>query len=326
LPLLVPREYIPVDPLNPYANPAPEQTTSWLSFSLFSFLDPLVLLANRSSQLSEDEIPPLADYDATPVLVSRSYPILDTFSGAKKQHVALGLIRVFRKEFALLCALTIGKVLSNFAAPLGINRLLAYLEAKGQGATVRPWVWAAWLFVGPLAGSVTFQAYIFLNTRTLVRAEAVITQLVFDHALRVRMKAEAPAAGGTAPPTRAASPTRTEASSAHGEPEEDAETLAASVSTVQAAGQPGQGKGKARAATTDSTATASTAATSSGSAPADAKGGAEAKKADDGEESASANLVGRINNLVTTDLGNIVDGRDFLMLSEPVFSSRCERQ
>ena len=27
------------------------------------------------------------------------------------------------------------------------------------------------------------------------------------------------------------------------------------------------------------------------------------------------NLIGKINNLVTTDLGNIVDGRDFLMIS-----------
>jgi hypothetical protein len=33
------------------------------------------------------------------------------------------------------------------------------------------------------------------------------------------------------------------------------------------------------------------------------------------------NLIGKINNLVTTDLGNIVDGRDFLMISTLRFFS-----
>lgn len=32
------------------------------------------------------------------------------------------------------------------------------------------------------------------------------------------------------------------------------------------------------------------------------------------QRSSAGNLVGRINNLVTTDLNNIVDGRDFLMI------------
>ena len=31
---------------------------------------------------------------------------------------------------------------------------------------------------------------------------------------------------------------------------------------------------------------------------------------------ASGNLIGRINNLVTTDLSNLVEGRDFLFISE----------
>lgn len=41
----------------------------------------------------------------------------------------------------------------------------------------------------------------------------------------------------------------------------------------------------------------------------------ESKAGDDKSESSSAsNLVGKINNLVTTDLGNIVDSRDFLYM------------
>jgi hypothetical protein len=32
------------------------------------------------------------------------------------------------------------------------------------------------------------------------------------------------------------------------------------------------------------------------------------------------NLVGKINNLVTTDMANVIDARDFLFLSKPRFS------
>jgi Mg-chelatase subunit ChlI len=44
------------------------------------------------------------------------------------------------------------------------------------------------LFVGPTIGSLAIQGYVYLNTRLLVRSESVLTQLLFDHALRLRMK------------------------------------------------------------------------------------------------------------------------------------------
>ena len=44
--------------------------------------------------------------------------------------------------------------------------------------------------MGPVMGSVVMQWYIFLTTGTLVRAEGIITELVFEHALRIRMKAQ----------------------------------------------------------------------------------------------------------------------------------------
>jgi hypothetical protein len=51
------------------------------------------------------------------------------------------------------------------------------------------------------------------------------------------------------------------------------------------------------------------------------KGKQKAKGVDSAEDIATHqkqtsadNLVGKINNLVTTDLGNLVDGRDFLFL------------
>jgi hypothetical protein len=324
LPLTVPRRYIPVDPHSTSNNPTAEQTASWLSLLLYSFLDPLVFRSNSSTQLTEEEIPPLSDTDAAPVLVAHAYPILDPFSGAPRSHVAFGLLRVFKGEWVLLSILILGKVVSNFAAPLGINQLLQFLEARAKGemdgVTVRPWVWALWLFLGPLLGAITFQAYIFLNTRTMVRTEAILTQLVFDHALRVRMKAEAGEVT-TAPPTRAASPERKDSistsSNAGDDDEETSTLLAASSSTVPGSTQPDLSKGKGRVGLVEtSDASSSTAISAAGSA-ATASTSASATtnaKAKDDDEGASANLVGKINNLVTTDLGNITDGRDFLMV------------
>jgi hypothetical protein len=32
----------------------------------------------------------------------------------------------------------------------------------GEGAVVRPWVWVAYLFLGPALGSIAFQWYFFI--------------------------------------------------------------------------------------------------------------------------------------------------------------------
>ena len=41
----------------------------------------------------------------------------------------------------------------------------SYLENGGENAIVQPWVWIAWLFVGPTIGSIAFQWYIFIAVR-----------------------------------------------------------------------------------------------------------------------------------------------------------------
>lgn len=89
-----------------------------------------------------------------------------------------------------------------------------------------------------MAISLSQQWYIFINTRLLVHVEGVLTQLVFEHSLRIRMKAE---------------------------PSDGTDKLSAA---------PGGGRPKAN------------------------------------------NLIGKINNLVTTDMASISDARDPLMLGE----------
>ena len=59
----------------PDIGPIPEQTCSWASFLIFSFIDSTVYLAYRVPHLAYDQLPSLADYDYTEHLVRRSYPV-----------------------------------------------------------------------------------------------------------------------------------------------------------------------------------------------------------------------------------------------------------
>jgi hypothetical protein len=135
-----------------------------------------------------------------------------------------------------------------------------------------------------------------------VRTEGILTQLVFNHALRIRMKAELPEGTGadSNPSTAATSPDNasfveqppsleaSESSRGSGD-----ETLVQpSSSSIKSISDSSKGKQKAKDAQS-----------------AEDKSAPKAKAAAD-------NLVGKINNLVTTDLNNITEGRDFLFICE----------
>ncbi|KAJ6611201.1 hypothetical protein B0H10DRAFT_2165893 [Mycena sp. CBHHK59/15] len=209
LPLLEPRQYTPVDPLNPMPIPNAEQTASILSLVLYFFLDDVIFLAYRLPYLPHEMLPPLADYDYAQYLKARSFPHMDFFSGAKRRHIFFGIMRVFRVEYTILALTTATQVVANFLSPVGVNRLLRYacsrnyIETNGKDAKYRPWIWILWLFLGPTIRSITNHWYVFMVTRTLVRVEAIITQLVFNHALRIRFKSETSEAPHTGAKPRA---------------------------------------------------------------------------------------------------------------------------
>jgi hypothetical protein len=75
IPLVTPRVYVPVDPAHPMPVPNPEQTASPLSLLLFSFLDPVIVLAYKLPHLPFDLLPPLADSDASENLKTRGFPV-----------------------------------------------------------------------------------------------------------------------------------------------------------------------------------------------------------------------------------------------------------
>lgn len=148
----------------------------------------------------------------------------------------------------------------------------SYLETGGQDAKIRPWFWILCIFCGPLFRILALQFYIFIATRGLVRAEGIITQLVFEHSLRIRL-----IDGSNFPPS-------SDGMSTSGRPSSIAKS--ARVGNI---GSTTDVKGKRKADTTSLI-----------------EGVAEKKD--------NPNLIGKINNLVTTDLFNIIEGRDFLVL------------
>lgn len=130
------------------------------------------------------------------------------------------------------------------------------------------------------------------QTRMLVNAQATLTQLLYDHALRIRMKAET-SSDSSGSRTSTAAPTPDSASIAEPEQEEATNGNSDSTSTT-AVGTDSGGKGKQKA-----------------QAAGDAK-----KPAEDLKDSQGKNLIGKINNLVTSDLNNITSGRDFMIPRE----------
>ncbi|KAJ7092446.1 P-loop containing nucleoside triphosphate hydrolase protein [Mycena belliarum] len=190
VPLLSPRRYIPVDPLNPMEEPNLEQTASILSLVSFSFLDPTILLARRLKLVPYDLLPPLADYDSAQYLKATSFPHM-----RRNRHLFFGILRTLRADFAILGVISAVIVVGKFLVPVGVSQLLRYIETGGEGATVRPWVWVLWLFLGPTTATLSEQWYMFIVSRAGVHLETILTELVFEHALRMRIKAESTSTG-----------------------------------------------------------------------------------------------------------------------------------
>ncbi|KAF9483592.1 multidrug resistance-associated ABC transporter [Pholiota conissans] len=310
IPMFIPRRYVPVDPKNPMPVPNPEQTASIISFITFTFLDPVIFLGYKVPHLSYDQLPALADYDGAGYLTKKAFPHVDVFAGAPRRHLFFRLLRVFIKEYVILFVTLLMYSLGGFISPIGIYKVLNYLETGGEGQTTKPWVWIIWLFFGPMVQSVFFQWYLFTATHVLALCEALITELVFEHSLRIRFKAEtttkAESRASTATSSRAESPVDSMSSeNAAAEASEESSLIESSTretSTVS------EGSTIVRdASTSTSTSTLKGVVKAKGKQKDIAPPPKEepAKKSD-------GNLIGKINNLVTADLNNITSARDFL--------------
>ncbi|CCL98867.1 uncharacterized protein FIBRA_00874 [Fibroporia radiculosa] len=291
VPLIAPRRYVPLDPKNP-SPPAPEQTASILSLLLYSFLDKTVFEAYRMSHYPFERLPPLADHDSALNLVKNSFPELDPLQTKKDRHIFWGLLKVFRTDITAMVIALLTQMFSRFAAPLGIKNLLAYVESRDQDTFVRPWVWILFLLIGPALFVIFESMYTFLWTRMLVRLEAVITQLVFEHALRMRVKADV----SDTPTTVTTTPD------------------SASVAEIDGVGlTPTEGQSTSSTLAADADSKMGKQKDKDDAQPRTKQSSSERDKDDNGGEK-SKNVAGRINNLITTDLAALALGQVALYL------------
>nr|XP_019050369.1 ATP-binding cassette transporter [Kwoniella bestiolae CBS 10118]OCF29299.1 ATP-binding cassette transporter [Kwoniella bestiolae CBS 10118] len=294
IPLLRPRTYTPADPANPTPEDEihPEQTAPWLFYIFYEYMTGLVWRAWKTPALPYDDLHPLADYDRAEFLYNKHIDTLDPVrrreKGLKQRNLLISLLDVFKKEVAIICAMSALSAVAEMAGSVGINQLLDYLEKDGQGATLKPIVWVAFLFVGPTFGSLTIQYYVFTTTRALVRSEALLTQLLFDHALRLRMK-------------DAIEDEKKEETTANGAPEIRIEDVT----------EPAPGGTEALlgddVATNDDTEVGSSNGTNKKDDK-EAAADAEAKKAK------GQGLAGKINVLMAADVESVLEGRDLALV------------
>ena len=128
-----------------------------------------------------------------------------------------------------------------------------------------------------------------MGTRALALTEALLTQLVFEHSLRIRFKAEG---------SKESSPSTVQSAS----PIVTLETRSVEGSTTLEGSD---------------TQSDTTASSTKGKAKADSPGAKSAAAKDEKkEEKKKDNLVGKINTLVTVDLENVVSAKDFLMVGK----------
>ncbi|KAF8308383.1 hypothetical protein DL93DRAFT_2100728 [Clavulina sp. PMI_390] len=255
VPGMLPRHHIPVDPKNPLPG-TPEQTASIVSSILYSYMDSLIVQASKRPHLSIDELPPLADVDHSRYLRDQTFPDLDPMIRKNQRHIFFAFLKIYgfaqAKSWFTLTTTVVLDCLNGFIAPVATYQLLHYVETGGQGALWKPWFWLALILVRSLLGAIAVHWYqyeivvaITSNTQAVigVRTEGIITQLLFEHALRIRVKEDGNSVSGE----EASSPSSTNAP-------------------------------------------ASTAKTKT--------------------DSATSSLAGRINNLISSDLDNIVEARE----------------
>ncbi|KAJ8082215.1 hypothetical protein PM082_008062 [Marasmius tenuissimus] len=318
IPLFIPRRYVPYDPKNPSQTPNPEQTASLFSLTLFFFMDPVIFSVRKNEHLPYDQLPSLADYDHAENLRKRAFRHLDPTLRPKRRHLFFSLVRVFLWDHVILTLMLIIQVTTGFSTPFAVKGLLSYLEqAQRDGtsnATIRPWFWIAIMFIGPTISSLAFEWYIFIGTRIMVHIESILTQVIFEHALRIRLKSETDSEKADSSPN---SPTTSQAPSR--EPtlvpsDDDRESNSDEASTVVTTTEPSsshvQEETLVETPSPDSTKTRALDGRSKDGKSDNVVGLPPSPK----PKAESGNMVGKITNLVSTDLQTIIDSKDYIRL------------
>ncbi|KAM5539773.1 hypothetical protein V8D89_006586, partial [Ganoderma adspersum] len=173
----------------------PEQRASIFSLITYGWLDSLIWRAQHLRHLPLEELPPLAEYNSVHKLVEDSYKNVDPMQ-TDGRDVAWGLAKYFYRDLAIMGTMVVLASASSFLVPLGLKHILAYVENGPDHETFKPWVWILALLLGSMAVSMCMQFYHYVSTQVVARTQAILTQLMFDHALKMRAKASTSGSAG----------------------------------------------------------------------------------------------------------------------------------
>ena len=237
---------------------------------------------------------------------------------AVKIHDRLSHALMAGVEYIIITVSLIGDSLAVFVAPIGINRLLKsviiiygsdflFIIFQSPGNRRCRYFYSAMvldLFALCWANRQKYLlavVYFYCNEdNSSYRTEGLLTQLVFEHSLRIRLKAEA----------------------SNEKIEEDNLAVIVTEDDVSVTkgtfvdSNPGERASQSSQASTPISRNFSSDSRSTSNGPVKGKDSSTLKNdTKSATKDKKKNLIGKINNLVTTDLGNIIDGREFILIS-----------
>lgn len=194
IPLIEPRHFTSCSP-HSFQEPSLEQTASILGRLFYSYLDPLIAQSRRVEHVDVSMFPPPNDKDDIESLAPRAKQYFDPFTSStgdpldnpRRITLAWAIIVSFRQTWLLQSVVVVFETIAQLGSPIGMYQLLAYIEAGGANAVVRPFVWVVLLVLAPLVQGLAYQFYLSLTARWMVHVEAILTSVMFDHALRARI-------------------------------------------------------------------------------------------------------------------------------------------
>ncbi|TDL15052.1 P-loop containing nucleoside triphosphate hydrolase protein [Rickenella mellea] len=295
IPLISPR---PFRPQYPEDVPNPEDTCSLLSSLTYSFLDPVIFYAYHVPDLTIKDLPPLPRTERSKYIADKNFPKLDPVQVGTKRHIFWGICRVFAKNYTRSLICVIAYSFAAFASPLGIKNLLSYLENGRPQIGLRPWIWVIFVALGPMTAAIIYNQYLYESTIIAVESDTLLTQLVFEHSMRIRLKndiLEDKKKDRGRDDKKTLSSDATSSGTTPTVVEEESPTVDTTAGTQTPA------KGVQPSTDSSESLTRET-------------GGVAKKSSAVKKKEKGANLVGRINNLLTTDVNQIKYTQDVLML------------
>jgi hypothetical protein len=249
-------------------------------FLSYNFITPIIMQARSVAHLSFAMLPPQLDTDQMHALAPRSSRYLDPFSAPKRKvNVYWGILASFAGSWLLQALLVSLSALATLGSPVGTNRLLLYIEGGGANAIIRPWIWILLIALAPILQNATEQLYLYYNTRTATQIEAVITGVVYQHSLRVRVINKA---DDEAPPPPAAPLDLPKANTALGPTQAPGSSDSQAVETATV-------HSRAESSASSTTVVGS-----------DNGKGKKGKDIKDNKKDKSLDIIGKLNNLVTS--------------------------